>query len=140
MCSPSLQSVQGLQVGVGGNDDSGRSRLFSLAGAESECGNLGSLQSQNRTLEKRGQHTRERVLLGAAGALSWIHPTQCRGVMMSGENSQEKYMDVKGEVSVSYSFHCCDLSPASPKKQLMGRKVCFISRFEGFHSAESGKV
>lgn len=79
MCSPSLQSVQALQVGVGGNDDSGRSRLFSLAGAESECGNLGSLQSQNGALEKRGQHNRERALLGAAGALNWIHPTQCWG-------------------------------------------------------------
>lgn len=128
MCSPSLQSVQALQVGVGGNDDSGRSRLFSLAGAESECGNLGSLQSQKGALEKRGQHNRERALLGAAGALNWIRPTQCwRGVMMSGGNSQEKYMGVQGEVSVSYSFHCCDLSPRPSKKQLMGRKVCFIS-------------
>lgn len=50
----------------------------------------------------------------------------------------EKYMSVKGEVSVSYSFNCCDLRPH--KEQLMGRKVYFISPFEGFHSAELGKV
>lgn len=47
-----------------GNDDPGRSCLSSLAGAESEYGNLGSLQSQNGALEMRGQHNRERAAGG----------------------------------------------------------------------------
>lgn len=47
-------------MGIAEDDNPGRSCLSSLAGAESECGDLGSLQSQNGALEMRGQYNKER--------------------------------------------------------------------------------
>lgn len=52
--------------------------------------------------------------------------------MMSGGNSQEKYMGVQGEVSVSYSFHCCDLSPPPPRSNLWEEKFVLSHNLRGF--------